>query len=264
MKPSPAAIVLLVTLSMLAGCGSDTPTAPTPPPVAEQPSSPPATLTGLVVFNPESLIVTGSSLAFRANGRYSDGSLRTVEPQWFASPATAAEISPAGVLTAHRTGDITITARFAGFETQTTVRVTPNYAGTWRGTWRRLECFGPRCAQGDASNPVIDLFITQATNGRETAAVMLFGPWDATRYTLSGRGLSLGAEASLSVFWLERGPAGERLLEITGAGPVTMSDRQTINGRLSVRFTEGRDITRLELALQELALLSRTVRAPEP
>jgi hypothetical protein len=264
MKRASIALVVLLALGAAAGCDSDTPTTPTPPPATQAPVPPPATLTGLTVFAPESLLVAGSTLALRAHGRYSDGSSQPVQPQWLVSPSAVAEISAAGVLTARASGEARVTARLAEFEAQTTVRVTPNYAGTWRGSWQRLECFGPRCGEGDLSNRTVDLLISQAANGRELSAVMLFGPWDPSRYAMSGRALSIGSEASLFLFWLERGPAGERLLEIsTNSGTIVMSDRQTINGRLSMRFTEGGQVTRLELTLDELALVSRAVRAPD-
>jgi hypothetical protein len=261
MKQSRIVLIALLALGALAGCDSDPPTAPTPP--TPQAPVPPATLTGLTVFAPESLVVAGSTLALRAHGRYSDGSSQPVQPQWLVSPAAVAEVTAAGVLNARAPGEARVTARLAEFEAQTTVRVTPNYAGTWRGSWQRLECFGPRCGEGDLSNPTVDLLISQAANGRELSAVLLFGPWNASRYAMSGRALSIGAEASLFVFWVERGPAGERLLEIsTNSGSIVMSERQTINGRLSMRFTEGGQVTRLELTLDELALVSRAVRVP--
>lgn len=262
MSRSSAVILLLVTLSAAAGCNRDVPTAPTPPP-QNQNSAPPVTLTGLVVSAPESFVVAGSSVALRANGRYSDGSVLPVQPQWSVSPTDAADISPAGVLTARRPAEVRVTARLAEFDAQASVRVVPNYAGTWRGPWRRLECFGRRCEQGNLSNPIVDLLITQTGNGRELSAVMLFGPWDGTRYALSGRGLSIAADASLGLFWLERGQAAERLLEITTtSSAITVSERQTLNGRMSMQFTEGRDITRLEFTLEELGLVSRAVRIP--
>ena len=264
MRRSAAVIIVLVaTLSATGGCNRDLPTAPTPPPQTQAPA-PAITLTGLVVSSPESALVAGSSLALRANGRYSDGSLIPVQPQWSVSPAAAAEISQEGVLTARRSADVRVTARLADFEAQADVRVMSNYAGTWRGPWRRLECFGRRCEQGNFANPITDLLITQTGNGRELSAVMLFGPWDGTRYALSGRGLSIAADATLGWFWLERGPSGERLLEITTtASTITVSERQTLNGRVSMRFTEGGDVTRLEFTLEELALVSRGVRIPE-
>ncbi|MGE0863125.1 MAG: hypothetical protein AB7P34_04415 [Vicinamibacterales bacterium] len=62
---------------------------------------------------------------------------------------------------------------------------------------------------------------------------------------------------------MERGPAGERLLEISiTSGDLTLSDRQTLSGRMSMQFTEGRDVTRLEFNLVDLALISRSVRLP--
>lgn len=264
MMRSPAVIMIVLAALVAAGaCDRDVPTAPTPPPQNQNPPPAPATLTGLIVSSPQGFVVAGSSLAFRASGRYSDGSVQPVQPQWSVVPPAAADISPDGVLTGRSYGDVTVTARLSEFEARTGVRVVANYAGTWRGSWRRLECFGQRCGLGDFANPTVDLLIAQHGNGRELSAVMLFGPWDATRYALSGRGLSIGPAASLGLFWLERGPAGERLFEIgTSSSQITVSAVQTLNGRMSMRFNEGRDMTRLEFTLNDLVLVSRTVSIP--
>ncbi|MGE0863126.1 MAG: hypothetical protein AB7P34_04420 [Vicinamibacterales bacterium] len=169
----PVVLLVLTTLGVAGACERDHPAAPTPP-QAQDPVPAPATMTGLVVSVPE-------TLALRANARYSDGLLPPVQPQWSVTPVGAAEVSPSGVLTTRVPGDVRITARLAEFEAQITVRVAPNYAGTWRGPWRRMECFGPRCGQGDFANPTIDLLVTQAAIGPGLTAVMLFGPWDGTR-----------------------------------------------------------------------------------
>jgi len=93
------------------------------------------------------------------------------------------------------------------------------------------------------------------------SAVMLFGPWDATRYALSGRGSSSGAAYSLGLFWLERGPAGERLFEIsTRSSMITVTPSLTLSGRMTMMFTELGEQTRLELTLGDLVLVSRAVR----
>lgn len=261
MRQSPAVIIAVFVALTAAGCDRSTPTAPTPAPQNQNPTPPPATLTGIVVSSPQGFLVAGASLALRASGRYSDGSVQPVQPQWSVVPPAAADISPSGVLTGRSYGDVTVTARLSEFEARTGVRVVPNYAGSWRGPWRRLECFGRRCGQGDFSNPIVDLLITQHENGRDLSAVMLFGPWDATRYALSGRGSSVGPAASLGLFWLERGPAGERLFEIsTRSSMITVTPSQTLSGRMTMMFTERGEQTRLELTLGNLVLVSRAVR----
>lgn len=54
------------------------------------------------------------------------------------------------------------------------------------------------------------------------------------------------------------------LLQITTTSSmITVSERQTLNGRMSMQFTEGRDMTRLEFTVDELGLVSRAVRIPE-
>jgi hypothetical protein len=252
---------LLASLFAAGACDRSNPTAPTrsqePTPVASPP-----TPTGLLLSPVPSLVVVGTRLPLTATRRYSDGSLQPVQPEWSVTPAAAAEISPSGLLVARGLGDITVTGRFEGLEARAFSTVIANYHGTWRGTWTRLECFGRRCHLGEFANRNVDLLITH--NERQLAAVMMFGPWDATRYALTGRGLALrGDFASLGLFWIERGPNGERLFEISAtSSEITVSNGAILNGRLSLRFTEGAETTRLEVTLDNLALVSRTVRIP--
>lgn len=263
MRRSPMALtVIMVALAVAGGCDRDTPTTPTQNPYPISPVAPPPALTGLLFSSLPSLLVVGTSLPLRASGRYSDGSVQAVEPQWAVTPSAAAEISSSGVLTTRSPANVTVTARFEGFEAQAGSTLVADHSGTWRGTWNRLECFGRRCGLGDFANPIVDLLITQ--NGRVLSSVMLFGPWDATRYTLSGRGLAGSGPSSLGLFWLERAPNGERLFEITTpSSQVTLSAIPTLSARISMRFTEGEEMTRLEFTLDNLVLVSRAVRIPE-
>jgi hypothetical protein len=168
------------------------------------------------------------------------------------------------LLVARSHGSATIAARYQGLETRSTIIVTPDYSGTWRGGWRRLECFGPRCREGDFANPTVDLLISQHDSlGSQTLeAVMSFGPWNETRYVLSGGGnVGIAGSPSLFFFWLERGPQGERLREISlPADNVTLDPSQTLSARASMRLREGEEMTRLEFVLENLRLISRAVR----
>jgi hypothetical protein len=92
---------------------------------------------------------------------------------------------------------------------------------------------------------------------------MSFGPWSESRYVLTGRGnLGIAPTTALYLFWLERGPNGERLrenqIELTSVG---LDAAQTLSARGSMLLREGSDTTRLEFTLDRLGLVSRSVAA---
>ena len=240
------------------------PASSTPPPATPPvPPSPAATLVGLTLPQLPSTIVAGTTLQLQATARFSDGSIQMVQPAWLVAPAIV-EISPTGLMVARSQGSVTITARYQSFEARNTITVVADYSGTWRGAWRRLECFGPRCREGDFADPTVELLIAQhaSLGSLMLSAVMSFGPWNETRYVLSGRGnVGIIGSPSLSFFWLERGPQGERLREISlTVNNITIDSAQTLSARASMMLREGEEMTRLEFALENLRLISRAVR----
>ena len=250
------ALVLMSTWHVACGSSDDrtssAPTAPTPTP----------TLSGLAVSRLPSQIVVGSTVQVQATARFSDGTVQAVTPQWTVS--FQAEITPAGLLTAKNAGSATVFATYQGFTANSSFFVVPDYSGTWRGGWRRLECFGPRCSEGDRANPAVELLIGQHSGSVSTlSAVMSFGPWSESRYVLTGRGnLGIAPTTALYLFWLERGPNGERLrenqIELTSVG---LDAAQTLSARGSMLLREGSETTRLEFTLDRLGLVSRNVAA---
>jgi hypothetical protein len=240
------------------------PTASTAPPSAPPLlPSPAAAVIGLAITQLPSTMVVGTNLQLQAVARFSDGSVQTVQPEWL-SQGGIVEISPAGLLAARGQGSATIIARHQGFETRAGIFVVPDYSGTWRGGWRRLECFGPRCRDGDFAHPTVDLLISQhdSLGSQLLTSVMSFGPWNETRYVLSGRAnVGITGSPSLFFFWLERGPQGERLREISLQGNnVTIDAAETLSARASMMLREGEEMTRLEFMLEHLRLVSRAVR----
>ena len=246
-------------------CACGSPTSPTPRSADSTPVAPaPPTLAGLAITQLPSMIVVGSRLQLQASARFSDGSIQPVTAEWVASPPIV-EVAPGGVLVARGAGSAMVTARYQGFEARSGVFIVADYSGTWHGGWRRLECFGPRCREGDFAHPVVELLIAQhdSLGSLMLSGVMSFGPWNETRYVLSGRGnLSITSSASLFLFWIERGPQGERLREISlTINAITIDAAQTLSARGSMMLREGEEMTRLEFALENLTLISRTVRA---
>ena len=257
-RPWPAVFALALLSMWHVACGSSddrtasAPTAPTPPP----------TLSGLAVSRLPSQIVVGSTVQVQATARFSDGTVQAVTPQWTVS--SQVEITPAGLVTAKNPGSATVFATYQGFTANSSFFIVPDYSGTWRGGWRRLECFGPRCSEGDRANPTVELLIGQHSgSGASLSAVMSFGPWNESRYVLTGRGnLGIAPTTALFLFWLERGPNGERVrenqIELTSVG---LDAAQTLSARGSMLLREGSETTRLEFTLDRLALVSRTVEA---
>jgi hypothetical protein len=240
------------------------PTSSTPPPSTPPvPPAPAATLTGLAIAQMPSMIVTGASIQLQATARYSDGSIQAVQPEWLASSAIV-DISTTGLMLAKSQGSAAITARYQGLEARSGVIVVPDYTGTWRGGWRRLECFGPRCSEGDFASPTAELLLAQhdSLGSLMLSGVLSFGPWNETRYVLSGRGnVGIAGPPSLFLFWIERGPQGERLREVSlTVNNITLDPAQTLSARASMMLREGEEMTRLEFTLDNLRLVSRAVR----
>ena len=255
----PAIVLMLMLAPGHLACGSSTDGTPTSP---SAPASPPPALSGLALSQLPSQIVVGARVQLQATARFSDGSVQTVTPLWAVTPQ--AEITPVGMLLAKSVGSATVSATYQGVSANSSVFIVPDYSGTWRGGWRRLECFGPRCSEGDRANAMVELLIAQHTGlSASLSAVMSFGPWDETRYVLTGRGnVGIAPTTALFLFWLERGASGERLrenqIELTS---VAVDAAQTLSARGSMLLREGAETTRLEFTLDRLGLVSRTVSA---
>ena len=114
-------MTITATLSGISGTASLTVTAPPPPP------TPPTLQSITVTPNPGSVLV-GSTVAFTATGRYSDGSIKNVTTQaaWTSSSTTLATIvSNTGVATGIAGGGpVTITATSSGISGTASLTVT--------------------------------------------------------------------------------------------------------------------------------------------
>ncbi len=98
-------------------------------------------------------------------------------------------------------------------------------------------------------------------NGANLSGTVLVGPWNAARYSLEGSGRAgIGGTASHSFFWIERGPNRERRREMLILTSDLTAAGGDLNGRMTMRLQEGEELTRLEFALQDVRLVSRTVR----
>ena len=120
-----------VALALLALCAgtvacSDDPTPPTGP-------SPPGTL----AITPQSdFLTTGTATMLQATLTETGGTTRTVTAEWSTDDGRVAGIDRSGRLSALASGTTTIRAVFEQRTATLTVRVAPDYAGTWSGRAR--------------------------------------------------------------------------------------------------------------------------------
>jgi Bacterial Ig-like domain (group 2) len=105
-RPASLALLLLVILSQGCGGGGGSPNAPSPPP----------SVSSVVVTGWLSALAVGQSVQLSATAIRADGSTRsvTIEAAWQTSNVTVAIVSPVGLVTALRTGQVNIRASYQG------------------------------------------------------------------------------------------------------------------------------------------------------
>jgi len=119
-------------LVCVTGC-SDSPTAPTSP----TPTGSPVLLT---ITPATSLLKVGANETFSAFAVFPDGSGTTVAAQWLIDQAAVATVQASGFITAIGPGVATLTARADERTASRSLRVIPDYAATWEGDARIVEC----------------------------------------------------------------------------------------------------------------------------
>ena len=122
MRRFPGSLAALLALVGVIGCGSDSGSVTGPTPTVA--------LSSLQVVGNIDLTAIGQASQLTANGRYVDGSTKdvTADTAW-ASNATSVVTVSSGLITAVALGVATITARYGGRNTSSTVIVAP--AGTF-------------------------------------------------------------------------------------------------------------------------------------
>jgi hypothetical protein len=119
---------------MLAAAACDHP--PTQPTTVVPDTKP----TLLTITPSTSLLKVGTSETFSAFAVFPDGSGQSVVAQWSIDQSAVAMVQSTGVLTALGAGAATITARYRERSASQSLRVIPDYAGTWEGTIAVVEC----------------------------------------------------------------------------------------------------------------------------
>jgi hypothetical protein len=125
----PGALLAVVTLLALAACESSSPTAPTSGTLQ-------VTLTASIVRMGD----TATATAVQAGA--------PVGATWSSSDGSVATVSATGVITARRAGRATITATTGTASGAATVRVVPDFAGSWAGPLFRAQV---SCAPASAA-----------------------------------------------------------------------------------------------------------------
>lgn len=122
-------LIPLLLAVVLAGCGSDTPTEPSPGPDT------------LTILGQSDFVTIGTVLNLRA--ALSSASATTVPADWSTDDGRVAGINRDGQMTALASGTTTVRAVYQQRTASFAVRVAPNFAGTWSGRARVTACTNP-------------------------------------------------------------------------------------------------------------------------
>ena len=211
----------------LAACGGGSPSSPTPPPST-------ATVTGVTLSaldvvklnNPQRLTLTATM---------SDGTTRAVQGTWQSSDQSIAIVAVDGLVTPVASGEVDISVQHEGHRADRRLRVVPDYAGAWDGTYRVYNCTDSGDWEGvcDDEDPNdqwdLDLVFTQ-TNASVTGTVEALA--DATvqvtgEITTNGR---------LAASWtLEAVFDGERyVIKILEWDTLAFESNRLMNGRFVI------------------------------
>jgi hypothetical protein len=107
--------------------------APAPSPVV-----PNATVTHVDIAAPSAFVLLGAGEQLTATATLSNGATQSASGTWLSDAPAVASVSAGGVLTGVSPGLANIT--FEGSAERVSVRVVPNYGGTWTGTAKLTTC----------------------------------------------------------------------------------------------------------------------------
>jgi hypothetical protein len=129
--------IILLVLSPAAcggGGGSSSPTTPTP-------VTPAATTASVAIAASTDMIAIQGTTIFIANATMSDGSSKPgVSATWTSDAASVATVDSSGKVTGVGSGQATITAAYDTVRATRTIRVVPDYQGSWTGDYTVLSC----------------------------------------------------------------------------------------------------------------------------
>lgn len=131
---------IIVFACLLASCGGgqSSPVAPTP----GAPGTSGPTLVALSISASAFTLLVGSSQSITANGRYSDGSNRSVAATWSSAAPDVIAVDN-GRLTALSAGLASVVATFEGQSAVAEFRGLPDFSGRWVLEWGIVGCNVP-------------------------------------------------------------------------------------------------------------------------
>jgi len=140
----PAALGLVACLSACA------PTAPSP------------SLDSLSIFVEDQFMFVGASQTLMARAFFSDGSLATVTGgTWSSDTPSVATVGPTGLVQALAPGRVTFFLDYRGMQARTSLWVTPDYRGTWVGTYVVQTCAGSGSVHDIACGTLFPMGVAQ-------------------------------------------------------------------------------------------------------
>jgi hypothetical protein len=111
----------------------------------DSPAEPTKTVSSLSMSPATDWIKLRATEKFTVTALYSTGASEVVTPAWTSDATTVATVDAAGTVTGVAAGLATIAAAFQGQSVTRTLRVIPDYAGRWAGSWDVTSC----TVQGD-------------------------------------------------------------------------------------------------------------------
>jgi hypothetical protein len=187
-------LALIVVSVAVAACDRP-PTAPT----TRVPDTPPTVLT---ITPATSLLEIGASETFSTFAVFPDGSGQTVAAQWSLDQPAVATIQSTGVVTAVGSGTVTITASAHGRTASRSLRVVPEYAGSWEATVTVIECLdGDPGVCSSAPCPTLGVCPPLYPPGRtmQIAAILAHRDEHVTGFVTSARGLVLPSSGMIDL-----------------------------------------------------------------
>ena len=130
------ALAACLFVPFLSGCsgGDSTPVSPTPP------ASPTASSVSVTVTSP---IRVGETAQATATATLSNGQSSAVTTGWQSDNASVATVSASGVVTGVANGQAGIVVSSGGVQGRQTIRVVPDYQGSWQGAIVQTRCAEP-------------------------------------------------------------------------------------------------------------------------
>lgn len=104
------------------------------------PGTPSPTVSTLALSPGTDLVKIKASEKFSVTATYTSGASEGVSPTWTSDNQAVATVDAGGTVTGVAAGQATITASYQGKTATRAIRVVPDYAGRWAGTWAVTRC----------------------------------------------------------------------------------------------------------------------------